>query len=89
MVHLTASDEAQGTEWKYHNIRKYGMQSYGCIALIVAGEDPKAEVTRMENIVVLVDTKKGTMRAGKNLSCGWYQIGEGGVEPWIERPRNI
>lgn len=24
MVHLTASDEAQGTEWKYHNIRKYG-----------------------------------------------------------------
>ena len=55
-----------------------GIQSYGCTALIVAGEDPKAEVTRMENIVVLVDTKKGTMRAGKNLPCGWYQIGEGG-----------
>lgn len=66
-----------------------GIQSYGCTALIVAGEDPKAEVTRMENIVVLVDTKKGTMRAGKNLPCGWYQIGEGGVEPWIEQPRNI
>lgn len=61
-----------------------GMQSHGCIALIVAGEEPKAEVIQAESTIILVDTKKGIMRAGKNLPCGWYQIGEGGVEPWTE-----
>ena len=66
-----------------------GIQPHGCIALIVAGEDPKAQVTQTENTVILVDTKKYAMRAGKNLPLGWYQIGEGGVEPWTEWQKNI
>ncbi len=86
LQHPTRMKERCGNITVSQNI---GMQSYDCVALIVAGETPRAEVTQAKNTIILVDTKNGTMRAGKNLPCGWYQIGEGGVEPWTEWRKSI
>ena len=63
-----------------------GKQSKDCIAMIVAGEAPEAEVTQPMNTVILVDTKKGIMRGGANLTPGWYHITEEGVTPWTDKP---
>lgn len=86
LQHPTRIQERYGNIMILQNV---GVQSYNCKALIVAGENPMAKVMQPENMIVLVDTKKNTMRAGKKLALGWYQIGEGGVEPWTEPRKNI
>lgn len=77
---------------QYGNImisQNTGIQSYNCKVLLVAGENPTGKVTEAENMLVLVDTKKDVMRAGKNLAPGWYHIEEGGVRPWTERLKSV
>lgn len=64
--------------------RDIGRQTGDSKVLLVAGENPKAEVTQKENMIVLVDTAKGTMRAGRGLAPGWYHIGKDGAEEWTD-----
>lgn len=64
--------------------RDTGRQIGDCKVLLVAGENPKAEVTQPENMLVLVDIAKETMGAGKNLTPGWYHIGKDGAEAWTD-----